>query len=219
MRRNIRRVEAASSLWEQAQVVAAILNAPVPGIVVECGSYKGGSAVNLSLAARMAGRKLLLCDSFAGLPRPSSADAVHTHCDGITERYSEGDWCGTLAEVKANVSRYGAPEVCEFLVGYFDNTLPRLRESVAVAFCDVDLTDSLRTCLRYLWPLMPIGGAIFTHEAHQLEVASLFFDRSWWKSELSCEAPGLIGAGSGLGLHPNGHGYSGSCLGYVVKRA
>src|SRR4030042_1525696 len=40
------------------------------GDVVECGCWNGQSAIVLSLACALADRKLIICDSFEGLPRP-----------------------------------------------------------------------------------------------------------------------------------------------------
>lgn len=62
---------------------------------------------------------------------------------------------------------------------------------MAVAFCDVDLVESLKTGVRYLWPLMPDGGVLFTHEAHHLEVAKFFHCDAWWEKELGQKAPGV----------------------------
>jgi hypothetical protein len=72
------------------------------------------------------------------------------------------------------------------------------------------------TCLRYLWPLLVADGRFFTHEAQELHLASFFFDHAWWTSTLDRPAPGLAGAGSGLGLLPGAGGY-GSELGYTIK--
>src|ERR1041384_1165097 len=38
------------------------------GAVVECGTWKGGTAVNLSIVCKLTGRRLIICDSFEGLP-------------------------------------------------------------------------------------------------------------------------------------------------------
>src|SRR5580698_5296056 len=46
----------------------------VDGDVIECGTWKGGSAANLSLACRIVGRKLKIFDSFEGLPVGESLD-------------------------------------------------------------------------------------------------------------------------------------------------
>ena len=86
---------------------------------------------------------------------------------------------------------------------------------IFLVFLDVDLVDSLRTCFTYLWPLLQDGCYLFTHEAHHMEIAGLFFHEEWWRSQMHCGAPGLIGAGTGLGLLPSSGGF-GSALGYTV---
>lgn len=48
-------------------------------------------------------------------------------------------------------------------------------------------------------------------------MAALFFDERWWQSKLGEPAPGLAGAGNGLGLLPGPGGYV-SELGYTIKR-
>ena len=217
LRRNLRAVTSASGLLEQLFMITKLLNLEVPGVVVECGTYKGGSAVNLSLACELLDRRLLIYDSFFGLPKPAEGDRTHSTIDGMTDDYEEGWWCGSLDEVKSNISRYGRIRRCSFVPGYFQDTLPKLNEPVALAFCDVDLADSLRTCLKYLWPRLVEGGVLFTHEAMQREIFSIFHDGEWWRRNLGCAPPGLVGGGSGLGLYPTESGYYGSCLGYTVK--
>lgn len=214
--RNRLRVTSATGFVEQLAMISALLRLPasVEGSVVECGCYLGGSTTNLSLAAKLVGRKLYVFDSFRGLPEPKLKDVRHLAMNvGEFHRYTQGSWCGSLESVKANVAKYGSLEVCTFIEGYFESTLPNFSETVAFAFCDVDLRDSLETCLRYLWPLMSLSGVLFTHEAHHLEIASLFYDQSLWPDSV----PGLVGAGSGLGLSPMKGGFFGSCIGYIIK--
>lgn len=65
--------------WRAHMVMAMrLLETPPqkPGCVVECGCYKGGASVNLSLVCRIVGRKFKIYDSFEGLPPPSSGDYV-----------------------------------------------------------------------------------------------------------------------------------------------
>lgn len=215
-----RRIPTATTKWELAFISDAILNCSTLGVVVECGCFKGGSTAILSLACKRSGRQLHVFDSFCGLPEPSNGDSNHVAlCESTIHHYAKGAFSGSLETVKANVSKHGDLSVCHFYQGYFDATLPAFREKIAVAFCDVDLIDSLKTCIRHLWPLLSNGGTFLTHEAHHLEVGKLFYDDVWWRDNLSQAAPGLIGAGSGLGLSltRGGRGYHGSYLGMVRK--
>lgn len=219
MRRNRNRITTASHFLEHLLMATEILKIPpeIEGCVVECGSFKGGSAANLSLICALCGRKLEVFDSFCGLPAPSKTDSVH-FLVGTQEvhTYEKGSWSGTLSEVKNNISRYGDISVCNFNVGYFDQTLPAFHQRCIMAFLDVDLVDSLETCLRYLWPLLQNGCYLFTHEAHHPEIAAFFFAEGWWRSNMNCMVPGLVGSGRGIGLQPAAGGF-GSALGYTVK--
>ena len=49
-------------------------------------------------------------------------------------------------------------------------------------------TESLKTCLKYLWPLLADGGYFFTHEAPHQEIAAVFFDEDWWHANLHSDA-------------------------------
>ncbi len=216
MRRNFRNVQNCTAFGEQLVMLAALLSLPreVPGVAAECGAYKGGATVNLSLACRLAGRQLYVFDSFAGLPEPRAEDRRHTlPVAGEAHVYSKGSFACSLEQVKLTVERYGAPEVCHFVPGFFDATLCTFHHPVAFVYCEADLRASVETCLRYLWPLLQDDCPFFTHEDPHLEIASLFYDAAFWNGS----PPGLIGAGSGLGLSPNGHGFFGSAIGYSIK--
>lgn len=205
---------------ELLMISSEILATKVPGAVVECGCFKGGSTATLSAACYKAGRKLHVFDSFCGLPEPTAEDRDHlVLSDSEIHHYKKGAFAGSLETVKRNVSKYGHIEVCTFWQGYFEQTLPDFNEQVAVAFLDVDLVESLKTCVKHLWPLMPDGGILFTHEAHHLEYGKFFYGDAWWEENLGQKAPGLIGAGSGLGLgfRRNKDGYHASALGLVRK--
>jgi O-methyltransferase len=217
MLRNRLRVPSASGFTEQWAVIRAIFGAPA-GSVVECGTYLGGSAVNLSQACMLTGRQFFIFDSFEGLPEPTTQDRDHfVLSSSDIHQYRRGAWKGPLETVQENLKRYGQIGVCNLKKGYLADTLPEFSSPVAVAFCDVDLVESLKTCVRYLWPCMVDGGYFFTHEADHLSIAKLFYDDNWWRDNVACDAPGLIGAGSGLGLSRKPDGTYGSCIGYTVK--
>jgi O-methyltransferase len=219
MRKNRKRITTASHFLEHLLMATEIMKVPpeVEGCVVECGSFKGGSAANLSLVCALCNRQLEIFDSFTGLPEPSGVDQQHILV-GANEvhTYAKGAFSGTLDEVRKNISECGDLDVCHFNVGYFDQTMPGFQKVCIMAFLDVDLVDSLETCLKYLWPLLQDGCYLFTHEAHHMEIPAFFFAENWWRSNLQCGAPGLVGAGSGLGLQPSPGGFR-SALGYTVK--
>jgi O-methyltransferase len=212
--RNARAADSASSFYEQLTIVRAILVVPrdAEGVVAEFGCFKGASTASLSIACAMTGRKLVVFDSFEGLPEP--AESVRNINDGKAVPYKAGDYCGTLDEVKSRVQRSGAIEACEFVKGFFDATLPRrdAKERYVVVFEDADLPSSVRDVLRNVWPRLRVGATFFCHEALDLEVVRIFYDDVWWKQVLGAQAPGFVGSGLGLPLGP-----SGSMLGYCVK--
>jgi O-methyltransferase len=155
-------------------------------VVLEAGCFKGGSTAKLSLATKLIGRKLLVYDSFEGLP-----DVMDVEKD----RFSQGEYSGALEEVKKNVGSYGSLEVCEFIRGWFDQTMPNLTEPVVVAFVDVDLRDSLETCLTYIYPRLVPGGAIFSHDGHLPICVDLMKDANFW-NRFKEPAPEFEGLGT-----------------------
>ena len=189
------RIPTGTSFKAHLAMALKILETPpeTEGDVVECGTWKGGSAANLSLVCKRVGRKLVICDSFEGLPEGDPRD-------NEAKFYKKGDYSGTLEEVKANLARYGAIECCEFNRGWFSDTLPKLNRPILLAFLDVDLEASLETCVRNIWPLLVPHGYIFTDECVGLNYCALFFSEKWWQETFDQKPPGLIGAGTGLPL-------------------
>jgi O-methyltransferase len=218
-RKNERRIIGASSFLEHLVMATHILRVPKnqKGSVVECGCYKGRSTASLSLVCKLCDRDLEVFDSFQGLPEPTAGDKVHRRLNfPELATYSAGAFCGALEEVQENVRRFGDLSVCKFHPGYFDQTTPHFDRPCVFVFVDADLRDSVETVVKNLWPHVADGCSFFTHEAEQVEIASLFYSGCWWKNQFHCEAPGLVGAGNGLGLMPTRGGYS-SPIGYTIK--
>jgi hypothetical protein len=220
-RRNNRQVETLSTIVEHLELASALLRVPrsMPGIVVECGCYKGGSTVNISLVCALVGRELMVCDSFQGLPAISDEDRAHISpihaAKGNDAAYEEGEFAISLDTVRSNLERFGRLDVCRFNVGYFEESMASLDEPVAMAFLDVDLISSLNPCLEAIWPRLGREGRVYVHEADDLALVARFFDRDWWKTAIGVEAPGFVGGGSGLPLA----GVIGSSLGYSEKES
>lgn len=178
-----------------------VLDLSCPGALIECGCYRGGSSAQLSWIAKVTGRKLYICDSFSGLPSESiPGERVLGGYRGRPDVVvREGDFAASLDEVARNIEIHGCPEVCEFVPGYFRESLKRLNgvESAAV-ICDVDLVSSTRDCLQGLWPQLSAGGVWFFHDAHSADYMQSVMDTQWWMETLSQYPPLVIGAGVGL---------------------
>jgi O-methyltransferase len=189
------RIPTGTSYKAHLAMALKILETPpeIEGDIVECGTWKGGSAANLSLVCRITGRKLKIFDSFEGLPEGPASDRQKPF-------YKKGEYYGALDEVQANIRRYGAIECCEFVPGWFENTLPQLNTPVLLAFLDVDLESSLEACVRCIWPNLAEKGYVFIDEYIDLDYCSLFWSESYWMTHFQRTPPGLIGSGVGLPL-------------------
>ena len=201
---NNKKVKSLSS-WEQHLLLSeTILKTPksLEGDVVECGCYNGASTVNLSLACKLTNRKLIVCDSFGGLSKPK--DDEKYEIGPVFNNYliyEEGDYSseGGLEGVKKNVEMFGNIEVCQFVRGYFKDTLKDLKtNSIVLIFEDVDLASSVEDCVRSLWPKLQENCRFYSHEPWSINIVSLFYDKKWWKDNLNTHPPGFYGSGNGV---------------------
>ena len=131
IRLNNRKINSLSPWQHHLLMAEEILRVPprLKGDVVECGCFCGASTASLSLACALTGRKLIVCDSFQGLPKPKAGEAYDIRAD--FEDYfiwEEGEFGseGGLEGVKSNVAKFGNIEVCRFVEGYFSDSLPDL---------------------------------------------------------------------------------------------
>lgn len=181
------------------------------GDIIECGVYKGGATCKLSIVAKLVGRNLVACDSFSGLPVPEEYDAKQNCCDGRIEFYKQGEWAGSIEEVRANIEHFGEMSSTLLVPGWFHETLPPLQgKRFVCAFIDVDLSESAACCLENLWASLQPGCKLFIHEARHGPVVKLFHDRDFWNNHFGQEPPPLIGERKGLSRFM-------SCLAYIEK--
>jgi O-methyltransferase len=152
----------------------------LPGDVAEFGVFKGSSAAKLSLACRAAGKRLLLFDSFEGLPEPEPDDVEHQI--ERPRRFARGEYAGSLDEFQAAIRSFGAPDVCDYFVGWFSDSTAGFSTELAVAFVDVDLTASTREAIAAAWPNVVPGGILFVHDATDAKLGSLLDSEEFWSS-------------------------------------
>lgn len=161
----------ASRLSDLAALVLDLDRRGIPGLVIEAGTARGGSAITMA-AAKAPERPMRVYDVFAMIPPPSTRDGEDVH-----ERYAtiakgeakgkEGDvYYGyrsdLLTEVTESFERHGVPLAdhhVELVAGLFDDTL-HVDEPVAFAHLDGDWYESTMTCLQRIAPHVVPGGRI-----------------------------------------------------------
>jgi O-methyltransferase len=123
----------------------------IEGDVWECGVYKGGTAAMLAkiMIESKVSKKLLLFDTFAGMPETDADRDLH----------QEGDFADTSAE---DVAAYvNAPDVAVLREGFIPDTFAGLESHrIAFAHIDVDIYKSILDCLEFIWPRLSSGGFI-----------------------------------------------------------
>lgn len=191
-----RNVESPHTEREILTFIAHILKLPPsePGVIVEAGCFKGSSTAKFSLAAALAGRELVVFDSFEGIP---SNDEDHGKTIfGDAAYFGAGDYKGSLNEVRDNVTRFGEVSACRFIKGWFEQTMPEFNEPVAAAYIDVDLASSTRTAIKYLYPLLRSGGSLYSQDGHLPLVLEVFDDADFWRNEVGFPKPTTAGFGT-----------------------
>ena len=195
----------------------ALLSLDCEGDMVECGCYAGGSTAKLSILAGIVGRKLFVFDSFEGLPEAAPNELQDYHARRSTEwmaEWTKGRYTADLDRVRANVEKWGDISVCDFVKGWFEDTLKpdNLPGKIALVLTDVDVPSSVRQCLVSLWPLMCEKGAYFSHDIAFIKALQVLTDQYLWAEVLHEPRPILFGAGFGL-CDASPH------LGFLVKGA
>lgn len=165
-------------LQDLADAVRAADADGLPGLVVECGTALGGSAIVMALA-KSAEREIRVYDAFDMIPPPSEKDGpdVHKRYQRIKSGRSKGiggdEYYGyrsdLLGEVTASFERFGLPVESSNITlvkGYFDETV-HFDEPVAVAHLDGDWYESTITCLQRIEPHLVVGGRLIIDDYYK----------------------------------------------------
>jgi O-methyltransferase len=140
--------------------VETVLAEDIPGDLVECGVWRGGASILMRAVLAAYGdqtRCVWLADSFAGLPRPDTAN--YKADKGLRfDRFSV--IAVSEEQVRANFERYGLlDDQVRFLPGWFKDTLPDAPiDRIAVLRLDGDLYESTIQALDALYPRLSPGG-------------------------------------------------------------
>lgn len=142
-----------------------IVSNQVPGAIVECGVWRGGSMMLAALRLKELGdeRDLYLFDTFRGMPAPTAEDGAEAErLWRAAERESHNDWCyAPRAEVERNMLQTAPPERLHLIEGRVEDTLPdNAPDSIALLRLDTDWYDSTRHELTHLYPRLSDHGVL-----------------------------------------------------------
>ena len=161
------------ALYKAIEYVEA---AQIPGDIVECGVWRGGSS-RLAAATLMAlgssHRTLFLFDTFEGMPAPGAADVQRSTGEAAasildrSERAADvsNEWAyAPLSGVKATLAETAYPRV-EFVRGRVENTVPAAAPpEIALLRLDTDWYESTRHELEHLYPRLVDGGVLIVDD-------------------------------------------------------
>ena len=159
--------------------VRHVVKHKIPGDIVECGVWRGGSmqaTARTLLEADDTSRHLYLFDTFEGMPPPTEEDRRQ---DGqsaaellaANERTS-GVWAvASLEDVQEGMAQVAYPEdQVHFVPGMVEDTVPgRAPEQISVLRLDTDWYASTKHELETLYPRLVSGGVL------------LIDDYGWWQ--------------------------------------
>jgi len=157
--------------------VAYVVRRNVPGALVECGVWRGGSVLALIRTLQRLGvgdRDVYLFDTFEGMTKPTEADVSEFDPPALStweESETSGDppwkWAFTpevfnLEQVQEVIYSTGYPrDRLHFVVGPVETTLPaRAPASIAVLRLDTDWYESTLQELTHLYPRVSDGGVL-----------------------------------------------------------
>lgn len=166
-----------ASLTSLGVHVLKVLEEDVPGDLVECGVWMGGSSflmADLLRRKHAARRKVWMFDSFEGLPPPSDLDGSEAKSYAEdTESPIYWDNCeASLDDVEKNAQRLGLLDRVVMVKGWFDQTLPKERSRIgpiSILRLDGDWYDSIKTSLVNLYDQVSPGGYIFLDDYYRWE--------------------------------------------------
>jgi hypothetical protein len=151
----------------------------IPGDVVECGVWRGGSMHAVARAFDLAGdhsRELYLYDTFDGMTAPTEKDVRY---DGATAAASLAAtnkkskvWAyASLEDVQAGFKNVPYPgERVHFIKGPVEQTIPgQLPEQISLLRLDTDWYESTAHELKHMYDLLVPGGVL------------MIDDYGWWQ--------------------------------------
>jgi hypothetical protein len=137
----------------------------IPGSIVECGVWRGGSMMAVARTLMELGsiRPLLLFDTFEGMTRPTDVD-VDLRGGRAIDRYMIDPSAGSVSlnDVAGNMELTGyKPDHITYVKGKVEETIPKQAPAqIALLRLDTDWYESTLHELVHLYPRLCPGGVL-----------------------------------------------------------
>ena len=155
------------------KAVDYVLSSGVPGDFVECGVWRGGSAMiiaKMMVNRGVENRKIYMYDTYEGMSPPTNFD-IDINGQNASElmaisanKKEMSVWClADLSEVKQNLASTGlAPEQLIFIKGKVEETIPEIvpEHKIAILRLDTDWYESTKHELLHLYPILSVNGVL-----------------------------------------------------------
>jgi O-methyltransferase len=156
--------------------VQYVVHNQIPGDIVECGVWKGGSMMAVARTLMQAGnqtRHLYLFDTYEGMTSPSDKDisAQGELASDMLRHEDKEDagsvWCvAPLDEVRKAVGSVGYDSSkVHFVKGRVEETIPRMApEQISILRLDTDWYESTWHEMEHLFPRLTKGGVLIVDD-------------------------------------------------------
>ena len=158
------------------EAVRYITRRQVPGAIVECGVWRGGSMMAAARTLQSLGsteRDLYLFDTFEGMSPPTDLDVdmggrrAATVLAASSKTDASSYWCyASLEDVQAALGKVGYPAArLHYVRGKVEETVPAQAPSqIALLRLDTDWYESTRHELEHLYPRLSPGGVLIVDD-------------------------------------------------------
>lgn len=153
-----------------ARGVRYVCENKIPGAIVECGVWKGGSMIMAACTLKrmdVSDRELYLFDTFEGMSEPTEEDVSYTGQKAVeTNAKIVRQTRVSLEAVQANVYKAGYDkQLTHFVKGKVEDTIPEAApEKIALLRLDTDWYESTLHEMVHLWPRLSKGGVIIVDD-------------------------------------------------------
>ena len=144
----------------------------IPGDIVECGVWRGGSSMAMALALQDQSRALWMYDTYAGMTDATDQDISNSGLKAsalmeAAKQYEAPESSLVLAfaslpDVQRNMESTGYPSaLIKFVEGPVEETIPQtMPPQIALLRIDTDWYQSTRHELIHLYPRLTAGGIL-----------------------------------------------------------